>query len=255
MWDQAGSLPVPAGTTPSPEIVALSDALPSVAALFTFMRDAERRFSNLRMRIEERTTNTRGSEVTVSDVTLQHPGRAKVLTSVPANGAAGNHEVWICDGQTVCTFTASRRVGTRRPVRRRVRGLNQDELPGWTKVYEPVTRLPMASLPELFIHPAGYCQNVLSTGACEVVGITEVAGRAAIVLECAHPRTIERIGDRPDFLVRIAVDRRDGVILRLEEAVGVTVARDAAVTSYQPNAPLAPDALTFTFPSDTKFIY
>ncbi len=255
IWDQAGSLPVPADKAPRPEIVALSEALPSVSALFTFMRDAERRFSTLRMRVEERTTTARGSEVAVSDVTLQHPGRAKVLTSGSTEGLRGSYEVWISDGETVRTFAGSRRVGTQRPVRNRVRGLNQDELPGWTKVYEPVTQLPMESLPELFIHPAGYCQNVLATGACEVTGTTEVVGREAIVLECAHPRTIERIGDRADFAIRIAVDRRDGVILRLEESMGGAVTRDAVVTSYQPDVQLTPDALTFAFPSDTRLIY
>lgn len=255
IWDRAAALPVPAGASARPEIVALRDELPSIEALFTFMRDAERRFRTLRMRIEEHTTTARGEGLVVSELTLAHPGQAKVLTSTPANGTAGNYEVWISDGETVRTFAASRRVGTRRPVRRRVRGLNDDDLPGWTKVYEPLTQLPTETLPELFIHPAGYCQNVLATGACEITGSTHVAGREAFVLECAHPRTIERVGDRPDFVIRIAVDRRDGVILRLEESMGDTVTRDAVAASYQPDAPLGPDAFTFEFPSDTTFVY
>jgi outer membrane lipoprotein-sorting protein len=53
----------------------------------------------------------------------------------------------------------------------------------------------------------------------------------------------------------IAVDRTDGVILRLEESMGDQVTRDATVTSYEPNAPLPPSALAFTFPADTTFIY
>lgn len=254
-WDRAAALPVPAGSTPRPELTALGGELPTVDALFTFMRDAELRFTTLRMRIEERATTARGEEVIVSEVTLRHPGQAKVLTSVPANGTAGNYEVWLSDGETVRTFAAARRVGTRRPVRHKVRGLDSDGLPGRARVYEPVTPLPMESLPDLFLHPAGYCQNVLATGACEVTGTMEVAGRAAIVLECAHPRTIERVGDRPDFLIRIAVDRRDGVILRLEESIGGIVTRDAAVVSYAPNAILPPNAFDFAFPSDTVFMY
>jgi len=254
-WDRAAALPVPAGTTARPEVAALRDELPSVEALFTFMRDAELRFTTLRMRIEERTTTVRGDETVVSEVTLRHRGAAKVLTSFPTSAIAGHHEVWISDGETIRTFVASRRVGTRRPVRHRVRGLADDDLPGRTKVYEPLTPLPMETMPDLFVHPAGYCQNVLATGACEVTGTTEVAGREAVVLECAHPRTIERIGDRPDFAIRIAVDRRDGVILRLEESMGGAVTRDAVVTSYLPNAALAADAFEFTFPSDTVFVY
>ena len=88
-----------------------------------------------------------------------------------------------------------------------------------------------------------------------MTGTTTVAGREAVVLECEHPRTVEVVADRPDFMVRIAVDRLDGVILRLEESIGGQVTRDAVVTSYQPNAPLPPDAFEFTFPSDTTFIY
>ncbi|MHB8960345.1 MAG: hypothetical protein ACYDAN_12025 [Candidatus Limnocylindrales bacterium] len=255
-WDRAAALPVPVGSSSRrPEVTALSGELPTVEALFTFMRDAELRFTTLRMRIEERATTARGGETTVSEVTLRHPGEAKVLTSVPANGTASNYKVWISDGETVRTFAAGRRVGTRRPVRHRVRGLDSDGLPGRSRVYEPLTPLQMESLPELFLHPAGYCQNVLATGACEVTGTIDVAGREAIVVECAHPRTIERVGDRPDFLIRIAVDRRDGVILRLEESLGGVVSRDAAVTSYAPNAALPPGAFDFAFPSDTVFMY
>jgi len=255
-WDRAGSLPVPVTDRATPEVLALRRELPSVAELFTFMRDAELRFETLRMRIEEHTWNTRGEEVTVSEVSLRHPGEAKILTSVPANGTSGSYEVWLSDGQTVRTYVASRKVGTRRPVRPMVRGVADGrDLPGRSRIYVPLTPLQMESLPELFIHPAGYCQNVLGTGRCAVVGTTEVTGREAIVLECDHPRTVEVAADRPDFHVRIAVDRADGVILRLEESIGGQVTRDAVVTSYAPNAPLPPSAFAFSFPPDTTFIY
>ena len=62
------------------------------------------------------------------------------------------------------------------------------------------------TLPELFVHPAGYCQNVLSTGICRVVGLTAVGEREAIVVECDHPRTIEMNADRPDYRLRLSVD-------------------------------------------------
>jgi outer membrane lipoprotein-sorting protein len=140
-------------------------------------------------------------------------------------------------------------------VRPIVRGTDGADLPGTSRVYRSRTSLQMESLPELFIHPAGYCQNVLGTGSCRVTGMTTIAGREALVLECEHPRTIEVVADRPDFTVRIAVDRLDGVVLRLEESVGGQVTRDAVVTSYQPNATLPPSAFDFTFPADTTFIY
>ena len=254
VWDRAGSLPVPAAGPVRPEVAALRDELPSVADLFTFMRDAELRFGTLRMRIEERAWTARGEELGVIEVALEHPGKARVTTSFPAQGI-GAYELWLSDGTTVRGYASGRKVGTKRPARPVVRGTDGKDLPGASRVYFPVTPLQMESLPELFIHPAGYCQNVLATGSCRVTGTTTVAGREAVVLECDHPRTVEVVADRPDFSVRIAVDRLDGTILRLEESIGGRVTRDAAVTSYQPNATLLPDTFEFTFPSDTTFIY
>lgn len=255
-WDRAAALPVPVGDRPRPEVAALSGALPSVDELFTFMRDAELRWETLRMRIEETRTTTRGDETRIYEVTVRHPGEAKVLTSEPSLGTAANYDVWISDGDTVRTYAARRKLGTERPVRPRVRGVvDGEDLPGRSRVYVPLTGLPAESLPELFLHPAGFCQNVLATGDCAVTGTTVVGGREAIVLECAHPRTVQAIGDRPDFLLRIAVDRLDGTILRLEESIGGRITRDAVVTSYQPDAPLPPSAFAFAFPSDTTRLY
>ena len=254
-WDQAGSLPVPASGPARPEIVALRGGLPDVPELFTFMRDAELRFETLRMTVEEHSWTARGEEVVVSDVALRHPGVAKVLVSRPGASLAASYEVWASDGETVSTYTASRKLGTRRPARGVVRGTANPDLPGSSRVYLSVTPLLMESLPELFIHPAGFCQNILATGSCEIIGLTSVAGREAIALECRAPRTTELAGERQDFVIRIAVDRLDGVILHLEESLGGQVTRDAVVTSYRPNAQLGPADLAFSFPGDTTFIY
>jgi outer membrane lipoprotein-sorting protein len=257
LWDRAGDLPVPVdGERPRPEVSALpAAALPSVEDLFTFMRDAELRFGALRMRIEERIAGVDGERLAVVEVTLRHPGDAKVITSEPELGTAGNYEVWISDGETVRTYSGPHKLGTQRPVRRRVVGLEDPDLPGFARLYRPLTALPMETLPETFVHPAGYCQNVLATGRCSVVATDEVAGREAIVLVCDHPRAIERVGDRPDFRIAIAVDRATGVIVRLVETVGDGVTRHAEVTALQPDAPLPPSAFEFAFPSDTTFIY
>ncbi len=254
-WDRAGSLPVPATGPVRPEVAALRAGLPSVGDLFTFMRDAELRFATLRMRIEERSWTSRGEEVGQVEVTLRHRGEARILTSYPALGITGSYDMWQTDGTTVQTYTASRRLGTRRPARPVVRGTGGPDLPGSSRVYLSVTPLQAESLPELFVHPAGYCQNVLGTGSCRVTGTTEVAGREAIVLECDHPRVVEVAADRPDFAIRIAVDRNDGVILRLEQSIGGRVTRDATVTSYQPDVVLPPSAFEFSYPADTTFIY
>ena len=124
-----------------------------------------------------------------------------------------------------------------------------------SRVYTPITPLQMETLPDLFIHPAGYCQNVLSTGTCRITGTTTVAGREALILECDHPRTVEVAADRPDFAIRIAVDRADGVILRLEESIGGRVTRDAIVTTYAPDGTLPPSAFAFSFPTGTTQLY
>ena len=84
---------------------------------------------------------------------------------------------------------------------------------------------------------------------------TGFAGREAIVLECDHPRTVEVAADRPDFAIRVAVDRADGVILRLEESIGGRVTRDAVVTTYDPDVALPPSAFAFTFPAGTTPLY
>ena len=237
-----------------PEVVALPTAHPTVEALFTFMRDAELRFTTLRMRLDERRFTTRGETVISMDVAVRHPGRARVTTTELGRATAGNFELWISDGELVRTFSGNHRLGTSRPVRNRPRGLDGD-FPGTSRVYEPVTPLPLETLPELFIHPAGYCQNVLATGTTWVSGTDVVSGREAIILECSHPRTIEQVADRPDFHIQLAVDRAEGIITRLVESIGGEITRAATVTALEPDAPLAPEAFDFEFPDGTTMLF
>jgi outer membrane lipoprotein-sorting protein len=254
LWDRAASLPVAAGDRRGAEVAALRVGIPTLDELFTFMRDAELRFETLRMTIEERTFTADGEHLTTVDVLLRHPGHARVTSAEPRRGTTGNYELWISDGEVVRTWSGVHRLGTQRPVRNRPRGLGAD-FPGAARVYEPLTALPMETLPETFVHPAGYCQNVLATGRCWISGTDVVAGREAIVIECDHPRTVEMTADRPDFHIQVAVDRADGVILRLVETIGGEVTRDAEVTAYQPNAPLPPNAFEFEFPEGATLLY
>jgi outer membrane lipoprotein-sorting protein len=253
LWDRAALVPFD-GAGRFPEIVALPPTLPSVAELFTFMRDAELRFQTLRMRIEERTFGARGEQVIAMDVSIRHPGHARVTTTEPGRGPAGNFELWLGDGETVRTFSGVHRLGTTRPVRNRPRGLDRD-FPGPSRVYEPVTPLPLETLPELFVHPAGYCQNVLATGRTWISGTDVVAGREAIVLECSHPRSVEDVADRPDFHIQVAVDRMEGVITRLVETIGGEVTREAQVTTLDPDASLSPNTFDFEFPDGTTMLF
>ena len=255
LWDRAAALPVPVDGRRFPEVTALPPGLPTVAELFDFMRDAESRFGTLRLRIVERTRTAKGDEANQLEVMLRHPGDAKVTTSRPDHAVGGPYEIWISDGELVRTYASAHKLGTQRPIRNRPRGLEDPDFPGAAKVYEPITALPMETLPDTFVHPAGYCQNVLATGACSIRGEAEVMGRAAIVLDCAHPRAIERVADRPDFAVSVAVDRELGLILRLTEAIGGEVTRDAEVTDVAPDAPLPPSAFDFVFPTGTTMLY
>jgi outer membrane lipoprotein-sorting protein len=258
-WAGAADLiPAPAGRRPRPEIVALpAEGLPTLDELFTFMRDAELRFDTVRLRIEERSFTATGEHLVVSDVLLRHPGEAKVTTTVPDEGARGTYEIWISDGETVRTYSSSHRLGTERPVRRTLVGVGPEDrdLPAASRIYRPRTALPMETLPETFLHPAGYCQNVLATGRCTVVGLDSEVGREVVIVECDHPRTIEMAADRPDFKIRIAVDRADGAILRLEESIAGAVTRDARVTEFQPDVTLPPTAFDFVFPTGTTMLY
>lgn len=235
--------------------MALPAGLPSVDELFTFMRDAERRFETLKLRIEERTYGARGEQLTAIDVAVRHPGDARVVTTKPGKAAAGSHELWISDGEVVRTYSAIHKLGTSRPVRNRPRGLDPRQYPGRSTVYEAITALPMETLAELFVHPAGYCQNVLATGECWISGTDRIAGREAIVLECDHPRAVESSVDRPDYHVQVAVDRLDGIVTRLVESVGSEVTRLAEVIHLDPDAALPATTFEFEFPEGTTLLY
>lgn len=255
LWDRAAALPARPDGRRLPEIVALGAALPTVNELFDFMRDAELRFATLRLRIEERAQTARGEDLTLMDAVLRHPGDAKVTTTHGSVAVKVDYELWISDGEIVRTYASAHGLGTQRPVRNRPRGLDDPDFPGASRVYEPLTALPMETLPDTFVHPAGYCQNVLATGRCTVIGTDLVSAREAVLLECDHPRTTELAGDRPDFGISIAVDRDTGVILRLVESIGGVVTRHAEVVELSPDAPLAPSAFAFVFPSGTTMLY
>jgi outer membrane lipoprotein-sorting protein len=253
-WDRAALVPVRRGERRA-EVAALPVGLPTVAELFTFMRDAERRFETLKLRIDERTYGARGEQLVTMDVALRHPGHARVVTTEPGAKAAGRHELWISDGEIVRTYSAGHRLGTSRPVRNRVRGLDPKDYPGRSTVYDPITPLPMETLAELFVHPAGYCQNVLATGECWISGTDRVVGREAIVVECDHPRSVEREVDRPDYHVQVTVDRQDGFVTRLVESVGDEVTRVAEATYVEPDAALPATTFDFEFPEGTTLLY
>jgi hypothetical protein len=254
LWDRAAALPARSGER-RPQVVALPPGPPDVAELFTFMRDAELRFRTLKMRIEERTFGARGEQLSAMDISIRHPGHARVVTSEPGVGAVAPSEVWLSDGETIRTFSTSHKLATVRPVRNRPRGLESRDIPGTSKVYEPQTPLPMETLAELFVHPAGYCQNVLATGDCWISGTEDSPWGEAIVVECDHPRAVEQEVDRPDYHIQIAVDRTQGVITRLAESVRGELTRLATVVLLDPDAALQPSVFELELPEGTTTLY
>lgn len=241
---------------PEPEVPALPpDRLPSIPELFDFMRDAELRFRTLRLEIEETARTAAGEETMTTELLLRHPGDARVTRRIPGPGPVPAVEIWCSDGKTVRTYASRDRRGAIRPLRRGLVGLDDPDLPGMSRVYVPLTPLPAESLPELFVHPAGYCQNILATGACAILGIDEVAGREAILLGCAHPRTIEWVGDRPDFRIDLAVDVATGLITRLVETISGKWTRWAEVVRLEPDAIIPPTPFDLAFPDGTTLIY
>jgi hypothetical protein len=253
-WDRA-SLPVVRDGRRLPQVAALAAGLPTVPELFDFMRDAELRFGALRLRVVETTRDARGETAIRSDVVLRHPGDARVTTGPAAEVLGSDYEIWISDGELVRTYDAAHRLGTQRPIRNRPRGLEDRDFPGAAKVYEPVTGLPYETVPDTFVHPAGFCQNVLATGRCHIAGTEELLGREAILLTCDHPRTVELAGDRPDHRLELAVDRGTGLIVRLVETIGGAQTRRAEVTVLDLDPALPPAAFEFAFPTGTTMLY
>ncbi len=254
-WDRASGLPVAADGRRVPEIVQLGPDVPDLATLFTFARDAELRFATLRLRLEERVGIADGEALRVHEALIRHPGHARVTTIRPDRSPTTNHDIWLSDGEIVRVYRSGHRLGTIRPVRRTLVGIDDRDLPGTSRPYVPLTALPANTLPETFVHPGGYCQNVLATGDCAVAGTGTVTGREVILLTVDHPRTVEMAGDQPDHRLEIAVDRETGVLARLVESFGDVVTRRVEATELTPDAAIPDSAFSMAIPADGSTIY
>lgn len=252
----ATAAPASAGAwMPRPERVTLPATAPAIDELFAFMRDAERRFRSLRMRIADRRETAAGPVISAIELWLRHPERAKVITTTEGEDGRSIYEVWLSDGEHVRTYDSATNVATVRPHRRVPEGIDDPQLPDFARVHRPVTELPMESLPEAFIHPHGLTRNVLASGPVTLVGQTRLAGREALLLEARHPRTAHWEGDRPDRTLLVGVDRETGVIVLLEERVGEVVTRRAEVTHLEPETPIADETFTLHVPADAQRIF
>jgi hypothetical protein len=243
---------------PTPEIPALLVApgpeAPSIGGLFAFMRDAELRFDSLRMRLVDRTFGAAGEKVEAHELWLR-TGRAKVVTRFDENASAGASRIWISDGATVRTFDTRSKTTSTRPVRERVRGATDPRLPAFGRVYAARTYLPPETLIETFVHPHGFCRNVLATGDLALLGTSRLDGREVYLVRSDHPRTTKVLTDRPDHWLEIAVDRLSGLIVLLIESVAGEVTRRAEATALEVDAPIPDTVFDLHLGSDARRIF
>ena len=231
-WDRAGSLPVPVAGRRLPELAGARRraARPRRAVHVHARRGAA---------LHDAPDADRGALV---DGEGRGGARPRRHRAAPGRGQGAHvgpgrghdrrlRDVGVATATTVRTYVASRKVGTRRPTRPMVRGVTDDgDLPGRSRVYVPLTALPMETLPDLFVHPGGYCQNVLATGDCRVVGSTtrgRPRWRSCWSATTRGRSRSPRIG--PTSRSASPSTALDGVILRLEESIGGQVTRDAIV--------------------------
>jgi hypothetical protein len=253
---ERSTLPVPAPVLPAPSlVVAPAPEAPTLTELFAFMRDAELRFQTLRLRLVDRTASAEGETIETHEVWLRHPGQAKVVTRFDATAARGASLVWVSDGRTVRTYDARNGATSERPLRPSPEGITGRDLPTFARVYVPRTALPMESLPDTFVHPHGFCRNVLATADLSLLGTARLRGRETYVLRAAHPRRAEVLNDRPDRWLELAVDRLSGLILLLDEHVADQLTRHAEVTDLELDPPLSDDVFQLHVSADVRRLF
>lgn len=238
-----------------PGLPALADDQPALNELFAFMAKAELRFSSLRMRIVDQQITALGEETVTHDVWLRHPGMVKVVSTRGAS-SDGDYDVWISDGTTVRTFSALGNMTTRRRAPRPPAGMDDPDLPRFSRIYMPRTVLPPESLPDTFVHPNGLCNNVLRSGITTRRGTVALAGgREAILLHCLHPRSSQVLLDRPEHWLEIGVDVQTGMLLLFAEHVGERTTRNAQALNVGLDENIPDSAFTIHVSDDTRTIY
>jgi hypothetical protein len=242
-------------TIRAPEYPTLPDETPALDELFAFMAEAELRFESLRMRIVDRQNTTHGEEVVTHDIWLRHPGLAKIVST---RGAATerDYDVWVSDGESVQTYSAAGQLATRRRLPQAPVGVLDPDLPGHSRIYKPQTALQAETVADTFVHPHGFCRNVLSTGVVTRRGTAALAGgREAILLRCDHPRTSHVLLDRPDHWLEVGVDTQTGMLLLLAEHVGERITRHAEAVSVGLDETIPDSAFVIHISADTRTIY
>ena len=250
--------PASAARTPgNPGGASTPTSLADVAPMFRFMRDAEQRFDSLRMTILDRQVEARGETVTRSDVWVRHPGSSRVVVGDPEGQTRAARHAWVVNGDTVTHLDADAKVVRSRPHLPIPRGADSDDdLPAFARVYRPLTPLPAGTLADTFVHPHGFCRNVLATGRLSLAGVaTGAAGREMTLVRCDHPRSAKMLVDRPDRWLLVGADRSTGLILLLEEHVGDELTRRAEVTSLALDEPMGDELFALHVSGNIRRLY
>ncbi len=248
----SSSSPAPVGTKKAalpPVASALPGGIPSVAQLFAFAADAERRMGTLRLRIEERSVTTAGESVVQTELLVDRP-RARVT-----NIHDGTYEVWATDGSMIEQYSAASNTATRRPHRAAPTGLDDTELPATVAIHQTAGPLPSKGWATTFLRPGHFCANVLSSAVLGPVREETHLGRAALLVEAASPRTIDRTGDHAAFRYRVLFDRQTGLLLAVDEVHNEQLVRSVAVTSMGVDAPIPEQEFTIEVPAGAQKIY
>lgn len=252
-------LTVPPPSAPArvtPAVAALDAEAPSLRDLFAFMADAELRVRTLRLRAVETIHNAAGADTSTIELILRHPGRARITTRKGDDPLSRDYRVWASDGEIVTTYDALAERASVRPVRPPVVGADDPRKPAFARVRIPRTALPLSSIVETFVHPAGFVRNVLGTGPVALIGTTHLAGgREALVVRADHPRSSHVLTDRPDRSIEIGVDRLTGFITLLVERIGERVTHHAEVTSLHADGEIPDEAFAVHLPADVRMIY
>ena len=255
MHDPAPQTPTTSAlTVPAPDQPALPEATPALNELFDFMAQAELRFESLRLRIVDRQTTTHGEETVVHDVWMRHTGLAKIV-STRGTAGDGDYDVWASDGEIVRTFNALGRTATQRRAPRPPRGLDDPDLPRHSQIYFAQTPLQAETVADTFVHPNGFCRNVLQTGVVYRRGTATIAGREAFLLRCDHPRSSQLLLDRPDHWFEVGIDVQTGLILLLAEHVADRITRHAEVTNVRLDDAIPDAAFAIHTSAETRTIY
>ena len=213
LWDRAAALPSASDGRRLPAVAALPPGMPTVGRA---VRLHARRRAPLRDAADAhpraRRDDAAARSATQIDVMLRHPGDAKVTTSRPGDDGGGRLRDLDLRRRDRPDVRRRRTSSARSGRSATARAASHDpDFPGMSLVYEPVTALPMETLPG-DVHPPGRAtaRTCSRPGRCCVIGAdSSVDGREAIFLDCDHPRTIEIAGDRPDHRDRHRGRSRD----------------------------------------------